>query len=43
MSGWDAYVQTQLIATGAISQAAILGKADLQLYAQAGDFEVRSQ
>jgi Profilin len=40
MSGWDAYVQTQLIASGAISQGAILGKADLQLYAQEGGFEV---
>ena len=40
MSGWDAYVETQLIASGAISQAAILGKADVQLYAQAGDFAV---
>jgi Profilin len=43
MSGWDAYVQTQLIASGAIAQGAILGKADLQLYAQEGGFEVSRQ
>mmetsp|Transcript_11095 Transcript_11095/g.16543 ORF Transcript_11095/g.16543 Transcript_11095/m.16543 type:complete len:152 (+) Transcript_11095:129-584(+) len=42
MSGWDAYVQTQLIDTGAVHQAAILGKDDLQLYAEIGGFQLCS-
>lgn len=40
MSGWNAYVDTQLVATGAICQAGIFGKADIQCYANAGDFQV---
>lgn len=40
MSGWNAYVDTQLVATGAVVQAGIFGKADMQLYANAGDFQV---
>lgn len=41
MSGWNAYVDTQLVATGAICQAGIFGKADIQCYANAGDFQVQ--
>lgn len=40
MSGWNAYVDTQLVATGAVCQAGIFGKADMQCYANAGDFQV---
>ncbi|KAG5190138.1 profilin [Tribonema minus] len=35
---WDAYISTQLTASGVICQAAILGKADMQIYAQEGGF-----
>eukprot|EP00904_Undaria_pinnatifida_P004433 jgi/Undpi1/13991/HiC_scaffold_9.g03642.m1 len=42
MSGWNAYVDTQLVATGAICQAGIFGKADIQCYANAGDFQLRA-
>ncbi|CAM9379712.1 unnamed protein product [Ectocarpus sp. 4 AP-2014] len=41
MSGWNAYVDTQLVATGAVCQAGIFGKADMQCYANAGDFQLR--
>ncbi len=37
---WNTYVDTQLVATGAIVQAGIFGKADMQCYASAGDFQV---
>jgi hypothetical protein len=37
---WNQYVTTQLIATGAVCQGAILGKADTQLYAEEGGFAV---
>lgn len=37
---WNAYVDTQLVATGAVCQAGIFGKADMQCYANAGDFQV---
>ncbi|CAM9453502.1 unnamed protein product [Choristocarpus tenellus] len=42
MSGWNAYVDTQLVATGAVCEAGIFGKADMQLYANAGDFQFRA-
>ncbi|CAM9205906.1 unnamed protein product [Ascophyllum nodosum] len=41
MSGWNAYVDTQLVATGAVCQAGIFGKGDMQCYANAGDFQLR--
>ncbi|CAM9126770.1 unnamed protein product [Chrysoparadoxa australica] len=41
MSGWGAYVETQLVATGAVSEAGIFGKEDAALYANAGDFQLR--
>lgn len=42
MSGWNAYVDTQLVATGAVCQAGIFGKTDMQCYANAGDFQFRA-
>eukprot|EP00903_Cladosiphon_okamuranus_P009187 g8774.t2 len=39
---WNAYVDTQLVATGAVCQAGIFGKADMQCYANAGDFQLRA-
>ena len=37
---WNQYVTTQLIATGAVCQGAILGK-DTQLYAEEGGFALK--
>ena len=39
---WDQYVETQLIATGAVCAAGIFGKADMQCYAQSGDLQLRA-